>query len=78
MFRPAGRRGIARRRSPALVCFFLTMPAGIDVFLSQVASNVRVSVHHKGGLVYQMPFAYGTHTLSSSRFVLVMKCSRLL
>ncbi len=41
-----------------LVCFFLTMPAGIDVFLSQVASNVRISVHHKGGLVYQMPFAY--------------------
>ena len=41
-----------------LVCFFLTMPAGIDVFLSQIASNVRVSVHHKGGLVYMMPFAY--------------------
>jgi putative ABC transport system permease protein len=41
-----------------LVCFFLTMPAGIDVFLTQVASNVRISVHHKGGLVYQMPFAY--------------------
>jgi putative ABC transport system permease protein len=41
-----------------LICFFLTMPAGIDAFLAQVASNVRVSVHHKGGLVYQMPFAY--------------------
>ncbi len=41
-----------------LVCFFLTMPAGIDVFLSQIASNVRISVHHKSGLVYQMPFAY--------------------
>src|SRR5438093_2560802 len=27
MFRPAGRRGIARRRSPALVCFFLTIAA---------------------------------------------------
>ncbi len=41
-----------------LICFFLTMPAGIDVFLSQIASNVRLSVHHKGGLVFQMPFAY--------------------
>ena len=41
-----------------LVCFFLTMPAGIDVFLSQIASNVRISVHHKGGFVYAMPFAY--------------------
>jgi len=41
-----------------LVCFFLTMPAGIDVFLTTIASNVRISVMHKGGVVYQMPYAY--------------------
>lgn len=53
-----GLTGAAIGLAVLLVCFFLTMPAGIDVFLSQIASNVRVSVHHKGGLVYQMPFAY--------------------
>ncbi len=41
-----------------LVCFFLTMPAGIDVFLTTIASNVRVSVMHKGGVVYVMPASY--------------------
>jgi len=50
--------GVAIGLAVLLVCFFLTMPAGIDVFLSRIASNVRISVHHKGGLVYQMPFAY--------------------
>jgi putative ABC transport system permease protein len=41
-----------------LVCFFLTMPGGIDNLLSKVTSNVRISVHHKGGVVYWMPYAY--------------------
>ena len=41
-----------------LICFFLTMPAGIDVFLTTIASNVRVSVMHKGGVVYSMPASY--------------------
>jgi len=41
-----------------LVCFFLTMPGGIDALLARVTSNVRVCVHHKGGVVYQMPYAY--------------------
>jgi putative ABC transport system permease protein len=53
-----GLTGAAIGLAVLLVCFFLTMPAGIDVFLSQIACNTRVSVHHKGGLVYQMPFAY--------------------
>ena len=41
-----------------LVCFFLTMPGGIDRLLSEVSSNVRVSVHNKGGVIYSMPYAY--------------------
>ncbi len=41
-----------------LVCFFMTMPGGIDRLLSEVTSNVRISVHHKGGVVYLMPYSY--------------------
>ncbi len=41
-----------------LVCFFMTMPGGIDRLLSEISSNVRVSVHNKGGVVYSMPYAY--------------------
>jgi putative ABC transport system permease protein len=41
-----------------LVCFFMTMPGGIDRLLSEVSSNVRISVHNKGGVVYDMPYAY--------------------
>ncbi len=41
-----------------LVCFFLTMPGGIDRLLSDVSSNVRVSIHNKGGVVYSMPWSY--------------------
>jgi putative ABC transport system permease protein len=41
-----------------LVCFFMTMPGGIDRLLSEVSSNVRVSVHNKGGVIYTMPYAY--------------------
>lgn len=41
-----------------LVCFFMTMPGGIDRLLSEISSNVRVSVHNKGGVIYSMPYAY--------------------
>ncbi len=41
-----------------LVCFFMIMPGGIDRFLSDISSNVRVSVHNKGGVVYDLPYAY--------------------
>ncbi len=41
-----------------LVCFFMTMPGGIDRLLSEISSNVRVSVHNKGGVVYDMPYSY--------------------
>ena len=41
-----------------LVCFLLTMPAGLNVILAQTANNVRISVHHKAGIVYPMPFAF--------------------
>lgn len=47
-----------------LVCFFMTMPGGIDRLLSEISSNVRVSVHNKGGVVYDMPYAY-VHRLRS-------------
>jgi putative ABC transport system permease protein len=41
-----------------LVTILLTMPAGLDAFLTRVASNTRISVVNKAGLVYSMPFAF--------------------
>ncbi|MCX8072446.1 MAG: ABC transporter permease [Candidatus Binatia bacterium] len=41
-----------------LVVFLLTMPAGMDALLNSIASNTRVSVHNKAGIVYSMPYAY--------------------
>jgi putative ABC transport system permease protein len=41
-----------------LVCILLTMPAGLDTFLDRFASNTRISVHNKAGIVYSMPYAY--------------------
>ncbi|HUI26065.1 MAG TPA: ABC transporter permease [Candidatus Kryptonia bacterium] len=41
-----------------LVCLLLTMPAGLDAMLSNIASNTRISVHNKGGVVYSMPYAF--------------------
>ena len=38
-----------------LVCLLLTMPAALDRLLESAASDVRISVHHKAGLVYSMP-----------------------
>lgn len=41
-----------------LVCLLLTMPAGLDALLNQVASNTRISVHNKAGIVYAMPQSF--------------------
>jgi putative ABC transport system permease protein len=42
----------------ALVCLLLTMPAGLDFLLKNVASNTRVVVHNEAGLVYSLPYSY--------------------
>jgi putative ABC transport system permease protein len=41
-----------------LVCLLLTMPAALDRLLENAASDVRISVHHKAGLVYSMPESF--------------------
>ena len=41
-----------------LVCLLRTMPAGLDLMLSEFSSNARVSVVNRAGLVYSMPYAY--------------------
>src|SRR5581483_9683058 len=41
-----------------LVCAVLTLPAALQAIFDRAASNVRVSVHHKAGLVYWLPFAF--------------------
>jgi len=41
-----------------LVCLLLTMPAGLDALLNTIASNTRISVHNKAGIVYAMPYAF--------------------
>lgn len=41
-----------------LVCILLTMPAGLDALISRLASNTRISVVNKAGLVYVMPYAF--------------------
>src|SRR5262245_61915856 len=42
----------------ALVCMLLTMPAGLDALIENIASNTRISVHNKAGIVYTMPYAF--------------------
>jgi putative ABC transport system permease protein len=42
----------------ALVCLLLTMPAGLDALVEQLANNTRISVHNKAGIVYSMPYAF--------------------
>ena len=42
----------------ALVCLLMTMPAGLDAILERAASNTRISVHHKAGIVYAMPRSF--------------------
>ncbi len=41
-----------------LVVILLTMPAGLDALLSRIASNTRISVVNKAGLVYSMPYSF--------------------
>jgi putative ABC transport system permease protein len=53
-----GLTGGAVMLAVLLVCLLLTMPAGLDAFLDNIASNTRVSVHNKAGLVYPMPYAF--------------------
>ena len=42
----------------ALVCIFRTVPAGMDSFLTSIASNTRISTHNEAGMVYTMPYSY--------------------
>jgi len=42
----------------ALVCLLLTMPDGLDALLDNIASNTRISVHNKAGIVYTMPASF--------------------
>src|SRR5262249_2617084 len=41
-----------------LVCAVLTLPGALDAILARAASNVRISVHHKAGLTYWLPYAF--------------------
>ena len=41
-----------------LVCAVLTLPGALNAIVERAASNVRVSVHHKAGLTYWLPFAF--------------------
>ena len=47
-----------------LVCVLLTMPAGMDAMLNQFASNTRLTIHNKAGIVYSMPYSF-THQSAS-------------
>jgi putative ABC transport system permease protein len=40
-----------------LVCLLLTMPAGLELFLERAASNTRISVVNRAGLVYSLPIS---------------------
>lgn len=42
----------------ALVCLLLTMPGGLDRILNEIASNNRIVVLNKAGLVYPLPYSY--------------------
>ncbi len=41
-----------------LVCAVLTLPGALDRIFARAASNVRITVHHKAGLTYWLPFAF--------------------
>jgi putative ABC transport system permease protein len=41
-----------------LVCAVLTLPGALDAIAERSASNLRISVHHKAGLTYWLPFAF--------------------
>ena len=50
--------GAAIALAIALVCILRTMPAGMDSFLTSIASNTRISTHNEAGMVYSMPYSY--------------------
>ena len=41
-----------------LVCAVLTLPGALDAVLGRASSNLRITVHHKAGLTYWLPFAF--------------------
>ena len=47
-----------------LVCAVLTLPGALDAIIERSASNLRITVHHKAGLSYWLPYAY-VHKLRS-------------
>ncbi|HKE09982.1 MAG TPA: ABC transporter permease [Myxococcota bacterium] len=49
--------GCAVALAVLLVCLLLTMPAGLDALLTRVASDTRVGVINKSGLVFWMPYS---------------------
>jgi putative ABC transport system permease protein len=42
----------------ALVCLLLTMPAGMNTMLKNLASGTRMVVVNKAGITYQLPYSY--------------------
>jgi len=41
-----------------LVCAVLTLPQALNTLLARSASNLRITVHHKAGLTYWLPYAF--------------------
>src|SRR5262249_16181022 len=41
-----------------LVCAVLTLPGTLNMILERATSDTRISVHHKAGLTYWLPYAY--------------------
>lgn len=53
-----GLTGAAVALAITLVCFLLSMPAGLEAILDRATSDVRISVVHRAGLVYALPQAF--------------------
>jgi putative ABC transport system permease protein len=50
--------GCAIMLAVLLVSLLLTMPNGMDAIIARATSNTRISVHHKGGLAYVLPYSF--------------------
>lgn len=50
--------GCAIMLAVLLVSLLLTMPNGMNALIARATSNTRISVHHKGGLAYIMPYSF--------------------
>jgi putative ABC transport system permease protein len=50
--------GAAIALAVLLVCLLITMPAGLDQMLEDIASTTRITVHNRAGLVYSMPRSF--------------------